>query len=267
MSRVKKLTKFLPVGHGIGLEIGALFKPIVPPQTKGIYYADHLSTNELRQKYAGDREVDIDALVPVTYICKDQSLLDAVGHAKFDYIIASHVIEHIPNPVRWFMDIASMLNAGGKLALAIPDMRYVFDCKRQLTSFADVVDAFIEERMRPSFRQVLDYLSGVADVPGSASPADLWSGKIKAGDVPLKHPGIIADFCEEWFRSHYDAIKGGTYIDVHCSVFTPESFRQILTDLSDVGLFSYEIVSFDTTAYGDMEFFITLEPKVGSKAG
>ena len=265
MSRVDKLTGDLPVGHGIGLEIGALYKPIVPPDTNGIHYADHLSTEELRQKYAGDSSVDPDALVPVTYICKNLSLLEAVGSAKYDYVIASHVIEHSPNPIRWLLDIASMLNEGGKLALAIPDKRYVFDCKRELTSFADIVDAYLEERMRPSFRQVLDYFSCVADVPASASPADLWSGEIESADVPLRLAEIVADFGEQWFRDHYEAIRDGAYIDVHCWVFTPESFTRIFDELSKVGLFPYKVVSFHTTADRDMEFFITLEPTMGSR--
>ena len=251
----------------MGLEIGALFKPIVSPMTNGIHYADHLSTDELCQKYSSDPAVDPTALVPVTYVCKNQSLLQAVGSKKFDYIIASHVIEHIPDPIGWMLDIAEMLNDGGKLVVAIPDKRYTFDCKRELTSLADLVEVYIEGRVRPSFRQVLDYLNCVADVPASVSPSDLWSGESNASDVPLRHPEIIKDFSETWFRNHYDAIKNGAYIDVYCSVFTPESFKRIFfEDLSRVGLFPYKVVSFHETEDRDMEFFLTLEPVVRLKA-
>lgn len=242
-----------------GLEIGALFKPIVPRTCANILYADHMSTEGLRAKYANDPNIDLDELVPVTYVCGERSLSEVVGDDRFDYIIASHVIEHVPNVIGWLIDIGKILRPGGKLSLAIPDKRFTFDCRRELTTFAALVESYLEHRTRPSFSQVLDYFSEVADVPSSVTPLQLWSGEIDPKAVALRHPEIIKDFCEEWFRAHYDAIRDGLYLDVHCSVFTPESFLHNLDNLSKHGLLPYRLYSYIGTASGDMEFFVGLE--------
>ena len=51
-----------------GLEIGALCRPVVPPGAGRIEYVDHLATEALREKYAAVPDVDIDQIVPVSYI-------------------------------------------------------------------------------------------------------------------------------------------------------------------------------------------------------
>ena len=46
---------------------------------------------------------------------------------RFAYIIASHVIEHLPDPIRFLRDCEALLEPGGVLSLAIPDKRVCFD--------------------------------------------------------------------------------------------------------------------------------------------
>ncbi len=63
---------------------------------------------------------------------------------------ASHVLEHVPNPIRWFEDVCSILAPGGKLHLKIPDSRYTFDFRRRPSGLSDLVAAYVEDRTRPT---------------------------------------------------------------------------------------------------------------------
>ena len=81
------------------MEIGALNSPLIQLEDvvdRGeIFYLDHVSTDELRGKYSADTSVNIDNIVNVDFVCPDGDLVKAVAGNQFDYILASHVIEHV----------------------------------------------------------------------------------------------------------------------------------------------------------------------------
>jgi len=79
MDRKAKLLSALDMSTAIGVEIGALCRPIVTRREGAIYYVDHASTDELREKYKNDPNVDIDALVHVDAVRARQSLSEALG--------------------------------------------------------------------------------------------------------------------------------------------------------------------------------------------
>ena len=88
-----------------GLEFGPLANPRVRKHEGPIFYLDHMSTEQLRHKYAENETLrpNIGSLVEVDFVQHSGiRLADAVGDsAPFDYMIASHVAEHIPNLIGW----------------------------------------------------------------------------------------------------------------------------------------------------------------------
>ena len=242
-----------------GLEIGALCNPIVPPAAGRIEYVDHLPTDALREKYAADPNVDIDRIVPVSYVWGASTLSEAVGDRRFDYVIASHVIEHVPDPIGWLREIAAVLKPGGVLSLAIPDKRWTFDCRREVTSVSALIESYFEKHRRPTIRHCVDHIGEVAAVPGALSTADLWQGTASFSQIPLAHPDLLENLGESGLRAHFDALRNGTYHNVHCSVFTPFSFVRIVAMLARLGMLEYRVASFQETPVNDIEFFVTLE--------
>ena len=100
-----------PAMH-IGVEIGAANNPIIPAHIGTCRYVDYMTTEQLRERLADYPYRD--SLVAIDYVWSGSgSLVDRIGADRFDYAIASHVIEHVPNPVGWFSGIYGALKPDG----------------------------------------------------------------------------------------------------------------------------------------------------------
>ena len=58
----------------------------------------------------------------------------------YDWIIASHVIEHVPNFISYLQQCEAMLKPDGILSFIIPDKRYCFDYFSSSSSTGDVLE-------------------------------------------------------------------------------------------------------------------------------
>jgi SAM-dependent methyltransferase len=240
-----------------GLEIGPLAAPRVRKDQGDVLYVDHTDAEGLRRKYATnsvlkdslDQIVDIDRVIG-----ESLGVHEAVAdRAPFDYVIASHLIEHIPDPVTWLSDIASVLRPSGILSLIIPDKRFTFDMNRRTTEIGDLVDANLRRLRKPSFRQAYDFIS--KEITEMVDPAAVWAGTadfagVVRSDVP--DPDVAAlQLCR--------TIAGSDeYVDVHCSVFTPDSFLDLCEKLVRLGLIEFEVAHFVPTEFNQLEFHVSL---------
>jgi SAM-dependent methyltransferase len=259
MTRNEKLLAHIDVDLHTGLEIGALCSPVVPASCVGISYVDHLNTEGLRKKYATDPHVDVEKIVPVRYVWNGGPLVDIVGAEQFDYVIASHVLEHAPDLIGWLQYISQILKPGGVLALAVPDMRYTFDCRRNLTTMADLLQAYFEQYRRPSIRQVLDHFIHKVEVPEQCLISDLWDDPLRSAKIPRSHPLLLQELGEQGLRKHFDSIQAGEYIDTHCSVLTPESFVKLMSQMAVLDMAYFTVKSFHPTLPNEHEFLMVLE--------
>jgi SAM-dependent methyltransferase len=258
MSRVEKLLFGLDLANMQGLEIGALNHPIVDRSHSGIRYLDHLDTAGLREKYRDNPTVDIETIVDVAFVHQAGTLSDTVAGARFDYVVASHVAEHVPDLIGWLQQVAQILKPEGVLALAVPDMRFSFDGRRQPSTIVDALDAHLAGLQRPSFRQALDYQQYVT-VAGDAGWLErLWQDPALARQVPLLHPNRIRSLGVAELRRYHRAMAEGLYIDAHCWVWTPASLLEIWTEMAHLDLLPYTLRSFETTQPGSNEFLLTL---------
>jgi hypothetical protein len=238
-----------------GLEVGPLASPVVRKDEGSVLYIDHTNAEGLRAKYANDPGMQerLADIVDVDYVIQPgQSLRDVVGHdGPFDYIIASHLVEHIPDMVGWMNDVASVLHERGVLSLVLPDKRYCFDINRSVTEISDVIDAHQRQLTRPSYGQVYDAFSNVINVDCAA----VWDGTID-------YSGVKRSDCEDADVSALaycrDVLGSDQFVDVHCHVFTPRSFLEIVSALIRLELLHFEISSFFPTERGTFEFFVSL---------
>src|SRR5258708_4979694 len=147
------------------LEIGPLYRPFVLKSEGDVMYVDHADTETLRKKYADDPLFDVASIVDVDAVWGEQTLSECLGAGrKVDYIIASHVIEHVPDLITWLRELRSVLGEGGQIRLVIPDKRFTFDYTRRLTVFSDVVDAYLRKARRPLTLYIIDHILNVRRV-------------------------------------------------------------------------------------------------------
>jgi len=232
---------------GLGLEIGPSHNPIAPKK-KGfnVHILDHASASELREKYQG-HGVNLDNIEEVNFVWHGEPLQELIGKTGcYDWIIASHVIEHTPDLISFLQQCEELLKADGILSLVIPDKRYCFDYFSPPSTTGHVLDAWAEKRVRPSAGQVFDHIANASKRNGNIA----WGHDGNGGADELVH--TLDEAKAHWLRSN----STSDYIDVHCWRFTPTSFRLILSDLHELNLVGLGIKSeFDTTG---CEFYVSL---------
>lgn len=119
--------------RGRGVEIGALWRKFPVPGRAKVYYVDRLSKEDLHQHYA-----EVTAAVVRPDLVADAMQLPFAARS-LDFLIASHVLEHLPFPLAALGHWYEVLRPGGVLLLKIPDKRYTFDVRRERTPLQHLI--------------------------------------------------------------------------------------------------------------------------------
>lgn len=255
--RGNNLLSGLDIQRLSGLEIGALDKPLVRKAEGNITYVDYADTAYLRDRYRADPNVDAPGIVDVDAIWGDRTLSEAVGaDRRFDYVLASHVVEHVPDLVSWLQEIRVVLALRGSLRLAVPDKRYTFDYFRDPSKLVDVLDAYIRRARAPLPRMILDFCLGARNV----DVLDAWRGPLDVSKLQSMYTR------EDAMAIARQACDAKVYHDVHCWVFTPRSFAQLMVDLCETGLIRFSCAGITDTLPDQLEFFVTLKPGLNKDA-
>ncbi len=246
LTREEKLLAGLNLAQMSGLEVGALASPMLRPPAARMKFVDHADSAALRAKYANDPAVALDDIVPVDAVWGENTLAQCFPGERFDFVIASHVIEHVPDMIGWLGEVADVLNPDGRLILAIPDRRYSFDLLRRETTLTDLIDAHLRGAKRPSPGQVFD-------LNANAVAHDHVAAWFAPPVVPPRHYASRG-----WALGQARAAQAGTYIDVHCSVFTARSLLELLEGLLELELLPYRLERFHVAPVGSAEMSLVL---------
>jgi hypothetical protein len=248
MDRRERLLVGLDIRKMIGVELGALCRPIIKREDGRVIYVDHADTETLKSKYRLDPDVSVDDIVDVDVVWGTVPLEEAIA-TKVDYVIASHVVEHVPDLISWLAELRAILNQRGELRLIVPDKRFTFDRLRRETILTDVLYARTVGAKCPSPHVVLDYVANVSKVDAGK----VWAGAVDDASLERHHSLQHAMNCAL-------QAKDGVYHDVHCWVFTPRSFALLFKELAAHELIDFECAGFHDTERGSIEFFVNLRP-------
>ena len=249
MDRHAKLLAGLDLAAMSGAELGPLMSPILRKDQTRVLYIDHADTAALRAKYRDHPGVDVSRIVEVDVIWTGQKLHDLLGPAApLDFLIASHVIEHVPDLIFWLHELRSVLRPGGEVRLLVPDRRFTFDRLRRETRLSDVLSAHLLDARRPSPTQIIDALLYAVRVDAAAA----WRGEADAAALPRVH-GLEATLALA--RS---AVASDEYHDVHCWVFTPRSFAALFCEMAQAGLLDFACSRLHDTEPGEFDFVVAL---------
>lgn len=250
MDRRAKILEGLDVGRSRGVEIGPLHAPLVAKSEGEVIYVDHADAEALRIKYAHDPIVgDVSKIVDVDAIWGQQSLAECLGdRVPVDYMIASHVLEHVPDLISWLQEVRSVLSPDGRLNLALPDRRFTFDFLRRESGLADTLNAYLLKPRTPLPISILDDVLNTTLVDNVKA----WTEAI----APQREPGRAAAA----LAAARVSIETGHYHDVHCWIFTCDTFLTLMAEIAEMGLLPFACASFHPTALYEIEFFVSLRP-------
>lgn len=117
---------------GEGLEIGALQQPFSLPAGVHAQYVDSKTIEQLRAAYPELANVP---LVSPDIVDRVETL-GTIANASFDFVIASHVIEHAESPILAIVNMLRVVRTGGVVVLVAPMKCETFDRHRNLTLFS-----------------------------------------------------------------------------------------------------------------------------------
>lgn len=175
----------------------------------------------------------------------DANRADFYGHAcalpfhdsSLDYVLASHVLEHVANPVAALAEWYRVLRPGGIIYLVVPDRRMTWDQPRDLTPVAHFLDDFARGTTACDATHI-DEFAGRID----------WSRfdpSAPAEEIPARRAELA--------RGMREAVARGEDINIHFHTFEPSNLRALLETLAGPNRdrpgprFAWEIV--DTAEY------------------
>lgn len=243
--RRQTVTMVMPPGDGRILEVGALASPTFG-EMPSVEYLDWFSKEELQQSLAGNLKYAKANFVDVHHVVKSPRFAEVVDQ-RFDVVIANHVLEHVPDAITWFDQVHRLTAPGGHLCMALPDRRFTFDYLRPESTVDDLLRANDAALVTPSFEQMLEHLYFYRPV----TEADF------VGGLPLDELSAPRFPFEEAVRRARAMV--GRYVDVHCHVFTYDSFRSVMHELRERGLVRWRVSGAEDVADGSNEFLVVME--------
>jgi len=121
---------------GIGVEIGALHRPYPQSgncQTLGVDLYD-------REKLMSIYPELLHEKIRIPDVIADGENLRAFRDCSLDFVVASHVVEHLRNPIGAIDSWTRSLKDEGYLILVIPHKNFTFDKDRSITPISHLAD-------------------------------------------------------------------------------------------------------------------------------
>jgi len=98
----------------------------------------------------------------------EASNLQVIPNEKYDFLIASHCLEHCANTLKTVKEWLRVIKKGGCILLILPDKRYTFDHNRTVTAFKHLEEDFnnnIDEKDLTHLSEILELHDLNLDLP------------------------------------------------------------------------------------------------------
>ena len=155
--------------RGKGLDIGPFNCPYVPDPDKYGLEVETVDRWEPEQLKAIFPEISSDEVVPLATFVGDISAegLFFSEDARYDFVVCSHVIEHVADPLYLLAECFRVLKPMGVLYLGAPDVRISFDKGRKATSYDYIFEKYVNKVRKPLLDDLKDYFSSdqISQVP------------------------------------------------------------------------------------------------------
>jgi len=79
---------------------------------------------------------------PTNNFVTEASSPSSVEDERYDFVLASHVLEHLANPLRALAEWRRILRPGGTILVVVPHRAFTFDHRRPLSIFSHIQDDY-----------------------------------------------------------------------------------------------------------------------------
>jgi ubiquinone/menaquinone biosynthesis C-methylase UbiE len=93
----------------------------------------------------------------IQYI-NDATDLSSVKTGEYDYLISSHCLEHVANPIKALKEWNRVIKDGGLMVLVLPDPKFTFDHKRKRTTFEHILGDYNNNTVEEDETHVQDVI-------------------------------------------------------------------------------------------------------------
>jgi SAM-dependent methyltransferase len=144
---------------GHGLEVGALHEPAPIPSGCTREFVDAIDRQRAMELFP---EIGHETLVDPDHIRDlDTDGLSGLADGGYDFVILSHVLEHVADPLAVLAEVFRVLHVEGHAVIAIPDKRFTFDRGRANSVYDDLRAAHERGIQRVEDQRYLDFLSAL----------------------------------------------------------------------------------------------------------
>ena len=249
MTREQFLLKGLDKATAVGVEIGPFFSPLAPKadgwKTTTVDFTDQEGLLNIARNHdqAAIREGQ-DKIEKVDIVWRDQPLHKeclALHPEGFDYLIVSHVLEHMPDIIGFFKEASLLAKPEFILSVAIPDARRCFDYFKPLTNVTNALRAHRMKLKMHSPETVFEANAYCTWKNGHGSWHARSGGVL---DLPWAFESAL-----DIYRDYVANSEAGTqsYVDAHAWHFTPSSFKLFILELNVLGLIDFKLDAIEET--------------------
>lgn len=260
----KARTKFAQAGltkNSRIVEVGPFASPLAPKAdgwdttVVDVFDTEYVMDRARNSPKVGLRRKAVN-VEPVDLVWDGQHMADALleMHPEgYDALLASHVVEHIPDLIAWFGEIEKIAAPGFTLRLIVPDTRLERDFFMPLTDTAAVVQAHREQRKIHSPETLLRIGLNSVQLNGEGG----WQDGVKG--TFAQDPKRI-DAIWRHYLGYAGNYENGTqeYQDGHSNYWTPNSFELMILEMNHLGLTGFMVDEIDPHAEGKMEFLVRM---------
>jgi SAM-dependent methyltransferase len=217
-----------------GLEIGgpsSIFSPATPNGYIPSVYSIAASVDNLNfatnttwsQGEAGRTFRYLPDAEPGMQYIHDATNLGSIGDKSYDFVLASHILEHVANPLRALGEFHRVLRPNGYLLIAVPNQKGTFDHRRPVTSFAhleaDLVANTAEDDLT-HLEEILALHDLEMDKP-AGSPEDFRARCLRNAEVRCMHHHVfdLALLDRALRHAGFRPLYGTDVWDIHVLIF------------------------------------------------
>jgi len=156
------------VGSGIELGPGHVAFPTVVPGST-VRYLDAWDPDDNAERFPELRG-QAEFVAPDVVCDFNADGLGPVADASQDFVVASHVLEHLANPLRMLDEMHRVVRPGGTVLILLPDRHITFDKHRPPTPLGHLVDEYQRGVTVVDDAHIEEFLRGTADGQGEGPP-------------------------------------------------------------------------------------------------